>query len=67
MDTIKTTMSRGELHAIMCQAQREDRAHRAGFVTHACMEAAHRAERVARWRARREIRKAEMRRERGLE
>lgn len=67
MDTVKTTMTHGELYALVRQARREGAAHRAGFTTHADQEAAHRAERVARLRARREIRRAEMRKARGLE
>ena len=59
MDTIKTTMTHGEMYALVRQARREGDAQRAGYATHADQLAAHRAERDARLRARLERRAGE--------
>jgi hypothetical protein len=54
-------ISRSEFRALLRQAQREQAATDAGFVTHADMVAAHRAARVEKMRARREARLTELR------
>jgi len=58
---MKTTITSTEFRTIRRQAVRELEAEKAGFVCHADMVAAHRAERVAQMRQQREVRRNRLR------